>query len=219
MSERNSSFLQFMPVGVPKVPFLIPKAKEASWVDVYNRLYRQRFLFLGQKIDRVISNQLIGLIVFLNIENKKKDIFLYINCPGGWILPGFGLVGTMQIVKPDVNTICLGVAVSIGSFILLGGTTTKRLAFEHAKIMMYQPFSSFFKLAPIDGRLELKLLRDAHQKIVRAYVRKTGQPPWAVSRDLKKPFFMTPEEAQKYGIVDAIADFTPHPIRMILTKK
>ncbi|PIA32663.1 hypothetical protein AQUCO_04400094v1 [Aquilegia coerulea] len=177
-----------MPVGVPKVPFLIPKAKEASWVDVYNRLYRQRFLFLGQEIDRVISNQLVGLIVFLNIENKKKEIFLYLNCPGGWILPGFGLVGTMQTVKPDVNTICIGVAVSIGSFILLGGTATKRLAFEHAKIMMYQPFSSFFKLAPRDGRLELSLLLDAHQKIVRAYVRKTGQTPWAVSRDLKKPF-------------------------------
>uniref|UniRef100_UPI00315D829B Clp protease proteolytic subunit n=1 Tax=Semiaquilegia danxiashanensis TaxID=2678244 RepID=UPI00315D829B len=238
-----------MPIGVPKVPFLIPvlvpeekekeeekkeeekkeeekkeeekkeeeKKKEEKkekkkqkkvviWVDLYNRLYRQRVLFLGQEIDTVISNQLVGLIAFLSIENKKKDIFLYINCPGGWILPGFGLFDMIQGANPDINTICLGLAASLGSFMLLGGTPPKRLALEYAKIMMHQPMGVFRRSQTDEVLLELSLLLDARKTIARTYVQKTGQPLWAVSRDLERDSFMTPEEAQKYGIVDAVVD-------------
>nr|YP_010721628.1 ATP-dependent Clp protease proteolytic subunit [Stachytarpheta jamaicensis]WDS80523.1 ATP-dependent Clp protease proteolytic subunit [Stachytarpheta jamaicensis] len=121
-----------MPIGVPKVPFRSPGEEDASWVDVYNRLYRERLLFLGQEVDSEISNQLIGLMVYLSIEDDTKDLYLFINSPGGWVIPGVAIYDTMQFVRPEVHTICMGLAASMGSFILVGGEITKRLAFPHA---------------------------------------------------------------------------------------
>lgn len=97
-----------------------------------NRLYRERFFFLGQAVDSVISNQLIGLMVYLSIEDDTKEMFLFINSPGGWVVPGVAIYDTMQFVRPDVHTICIGLAASMGSFLLIGGAITKRLAFPHA---------------------------------------------------------------------------------------
>lgn len=97
-----------------------------------NRLYRERLLFLGQDIDSEISNQLIGLMVYLSTESEIKDLYLFINSPGGWVIPGIAIYDTMQFVPPDVHTICMGLAASMGSFILVGGKITKRLAFPHA---------------------------------------------------------------------------------------
>ncbi|KAK3420493.1 hypothetical protein EUGRSUZ_G01320 [Eucalyptus grandis] len=97
-----------------------------------NRLYRERLPFLGQEVDSEISNQLIGLMVYLSIENDNKDLYLYINSPGGWVIPRVAIYDTMQFVQPDVHTICMGLAASMGSFILVGGEITKRLAFPHA---------------------------------------------------------------------------------------
>lgn len=98
-----------------------------------NRLYRERLLFLGQEVDSEISNQLIGLMVYLSIENDTKDLYLFINSPGGWVIPGVAIYDTMQFVQPDVHTICMGLAASMGSFLLAGGEITKRLAFPHAR--------------------------------------------------------------------------------------
>nr|YP_009924569.1 caseinolytic mitochondrial matrix peptidase proteolytic subunit [Styrax dasyanthus]QNH68338.1 caseinolytic mitochondrial matrix peptidase proteolytic subunit [Styrax dasyanthus] len=108
-----------MPIGVPKVPFRSPGEEDASWVDVYliNRLYRERLLFLGQEVDSEISNQLIGLMVYLSIEDDTKDLYLFINSPGGWVIPGVAIYDTIQFVQPDVHTICMGLAASMGSFI------------------------------------------------------------------------------------------------------
>ena len=97
-----------------------------------NRLYRERLLFLGQDVDSEISNQLIGLMVYLSIESETKDLYLFINSPGGWVIPGIAIYDTMQFVRPDVQTVCMGLAASMGSFILVGGKITKRLAFPHA---------------------------------------------------------------------------------------
>lgn len=98
-----------------------------------NRLYRERLLFLGQGVDSEISNQLIGLMVYLSIEDDTKDIYLFINSPGGWVIPGIAIYDTMQFVRPDVHTVCMGLAASMGSFLLVGGEITKRLAFPHAR--------------------------------------------------------------------------------------
>lgn len=97
-----------------------------------NRLYRERLLFLGQEVQSEISNQLMGLMVYLSIEDDTKDLYLFINSPGGWVISGVGIYDTMQFVRPDVHTICIGLAASMGSFILVGGEITKRLAFPHA---------------------------------------------------------------------------------------
>ena len=121
-----------MPIGVPKVPYRIPGDEEATWVDLYNVMYRERTLFLGQEIRCEVTNHITGLMVYLSIEDDTRDLYLFINSPGGWVIPGIAIYDTMQFVPPDVHTICMGLAASMGSFILVGGEITKRLAFPHA---------------------------------------------------------------------------------------
>lgn len=121
-----------MPLGVPKVPFLVPGDDEASWIDLYNRLFQERLLFLGQEVNSEISNQLVGLMVYLSLEDKNKDLYLFINSPGGEVISGMAIFDTMQFVEAEVQTVCVGLAASMGSLILVGGEITKRLAFPHA---------------------------------------------------------------------------------------
>nr|QJU04409.1 clp protease proteolytic subunit [Isodon lophanthoides]QJU04497.1 clp protease proteolytic subunit [Isodon serra] len=196
-----------MPIGVPKVPFRSPGEEDASWVDV-NRLYRERLLFLGQEVDSEISNQLIGLMVYLSIEDETKDLYLFINSPGGWIIPGIAIYDTMQFVRPEVHTICMGLAASMGSFILVGGEITKRLAFPHAsiiRVMMHQPASSFYEAQTGEFILEAEELLKLRETITRVYVQRTRKPLWVVSEDMERDVFMSATEAQTYGIVDLVA--------------
>nr|YP_009454657.1 ATP-dependent Clp protease proteolytic subunit [Alnus cordata]YP_009454742.1 ATP-dependent Clp protease proteolytic subunit [Alnus incana]YP_009454827.1 ATP-dependent Clp protease proteolytic subunit [Alnus japonica]YP_009454912.1 ATP-dependent Clp protease proteolytic subunit [Alnus alnobetula subsp. maximowiczii]YP_009454997.1 ATP-dependent Clp protease proteolytic subunit [Alnus nitida]YP_009455082.1 ATP-dependent Clp protease proteolytic subunit [Alnus orientalis]YP_009455167.1 ATP-dep len=194
-----------MPIGVPKVPFRSPGEEDASWVDV-NRLYRERLLFLGQEVDSEISNQLIGLMVYLSIEDDIKDLYLFINSPGGWVIPGVAIYDTMQFVRPDVQTICMGLAASMGSFILVGGEITKRLAFPHARrVMIHQPASSFYEAQTGEFILEAEELLKLRETITRVYVQRTGKPLWVVSEDMERDVFMSATEAQAHGIVDVVA--------------
>nr|YP_009745644.1 clp protease proteolytic subunit [Gerbera jamesonii]QIH30178.1 clp protease proteolytic subunit [Gerbera jamesonii]WLF85560.1 clp protease proteolytic subunit [Gerbera jamesonii] len=194
-----------MPIGVPKVPFRSPGEADASWVDIYNRLYRERLLFLGQEVDSEISNQLIGLIIYLSMEDDIQDLYLFINSPGGWVIPGVALYDTMQFVRPDVQTICMGSAASMGSFILVGGEITKRLAFPHARVMIHQPAGSFSEVATGEFILEVGELLKLRETLTRVYVQRTGKPLWVVSEDMERDAFMSATEAQAYGIVDRVA--------------
>nr|YP_010330537.1 clp protease proteolytic subunit [Urtica macrorrhiza]YP_010330619.1 clp protease proteolytic subunit [Urtica dioica subsp. xingjiangensis]YP_010420973.1 clp protease proteolytic subunit [Urtica angustifolia]YP_010421221.1 clp protease proteolytic subunit [Urtica chamaedryoides]YP_010421304.1 clp protease proteolytic subunit [Urtica dioica]YP_010421387.1 clp protease proteolytic subunit [Urtica domingensis]YP_010421469.1 clp protease proteolytic subunit [Urtica hyperborea]YP_010421551.1 cl len=194
-----------MPIGVPKVPFRSPGEEDASWVDVLNRLYRERFLFLGQDVDTEISNQLIGLMVYLSIEDDTKDLYLFINSPGGWVIPGLGIYDTMQFVQPDVQTICIGLAASMGSFILVGGEITKRLAFPHARVMIHQPSSSFYQASTGDFILEAEELLTLRETLTKVYVQRTGKSLWVVSEDMERDVFMSAIEAQTHGLVDLVA--------------
>nr|YP_009673319.1 ATP-dependent Clp protease proteolytic subunit [Entandrophragma caudatum]QDF42702.1 ATP-dependent Clp protease proteolytic subunit [Entandrophragma caudatum] len=194
-----------MPIGVPKVPFRSPGEKNASWVDVYNRLYRERLLFLGQMVDSEISNQLIGLMVYLSIENETKDLYLFINSPGGWVIPGIAIYDTMQFVRPDVQTICMGLAASMGSFLLVGGEITKRLAFPHARVMIHQPIGGFSEGQTGEVILEAEELLKLREILTKVYVQRTGKPLWVVSEDMERDVFMSAIEAQAHGIVDLVA--------------
>nr|YP_010421056.1 clp protease proteolytic subunit [Urtica ardens]YP_010421717.1 clp protease proteolytic subunit [Urtica mairei]YP_010421799.1 clp protease proteolytic subunit [Urtica membranifolia]YP_010422046.1 clp protease proteolytic subunit [Urtica thunbergiana]USG97390.1 clp protease proteolytic subunit [Urtica mairei var. mairei]USG54776.1 clp protease proteolytic subunit [Urtica ardens]USG54858.1 clp protease proteolytic subunit [Urtica ardens]USG55769.1 clp protease proteolytic subunit [Urtica ma len=194
-----------MPIGVPKVPFRSPGEEDASWVDVLNRLYRERILFLGQDVDTEISNQLIGLMVYLSIEDDTKDLYLFINSPGGWVIPGLGIYDTMQFVQPDVQTICIGLAASMGSFILVGGEITKRLAFPHARVMIHQPSSSFYQASTGDFILEAEELLTLRETLTKVYVQRTGKSLWVVSEDMERDVFMSAIEAQTHGLVDLVA--------------
>nr|YP_009476123.1 ATP-dependent Clp protease proteolytic subunit [Carapa guianensis]AVM38121.1 ATP-dependent Clp protease proteolytic subunit [Carapa guianensis] len=194
-----------MPIGVPKVPFRSPGEKNASWVDVYNRLYRERLLFLGQMVDSEISNQLIGLMVYLSIENETKDLYLFINSPGGWVIPGIAIYDTMQFVRPDVQTICMGLAASMGSFLLVGGEITKRLAFPHARVMIHQPIGGFSEGQTGEIILEAEELLKLREILTKVYVQRTGKPLWVVSEDMERDVFMSATEAQAHGIVDLVA--------------
>nr|YP_010384516.1 clp protease proteolytic subunit [Laportea bulbifera]YP_010419486.1 clp protease proteolytic subunit [Laportea canadensis]UGW52701.1 clp protease proteolytic subunit [Laportea bulbifera]USG53103.1 clp protease proteolytic subunit [Laportea canadensis] len=194
-----------MPIGVPKVPFRNPGEEDASWVDVLNRLYRERFLFLGQEVDTEISNQLIGLMVYLSIEDNTKDLYLFINSPGGWVIPGLGIYDTMQFVQPAVQTICIGLAASMGSFILVGGEITKRLAFPHARVMIHQPSSSFYMASTGDFILEAEELLTLRETLTKVYAQRTGNSLWVVSEDMERDVFMSATEAQAHGLVDLVA--------------
>nr|YP_009945442.1 clp protease proteolytic subunit [Sicyos edulis]QIT04158.1 clp protease proteolytic subunit [Sicyos edulis]QOE55972.1 clp protease proteolytic subunit [Sicyos edulis] len=194
-----------MPIGVPRVPFLLPGEEDSVWIDIYNRLYRDRLLFLGQNIDSELSNQLIGLMIYLSVEDETKDLYLFINSPGGWITPGLALYDTIQFVRPDVQTICLGLAASMGSFLLVGGHITKRIAFPHARVMIHQPASSFYEAQTAEFILEAEELLKLRDTITRVYVQRTGKPLWVVSEDLERDVFMSATEAQAHGLVDLVA--------------
>nr|YP_010876073.1 clp protease proteolytic subunit [Hemiboea parvibracteata]WHE17095.1 clp protease proteolytic subunit [Hemiboea parvibracteata] len=193
-----------MPIGVPKVPFRIPGEEDASWVDV-NRLYRERLLFLGQDVNSEISNQLIGLMVYLSIEDDTKDLYLFINSPGGWVIAGLAIYDTMQFVRPEVHTVCMGLAASMGSFLLAAGELTKRLAFPHARVMIHQPAASFYEAQTGEFILEAEELLKIRETITGVYAQRTGKPLWVVSEDLERDVFMSATEAQTYGIIDLVA--------------
>nr|YP_010275919.1 clp protease proteolytic subunit [Cananga odorata]UKH49833.1 clp protease proteolytic subunit [Cananga odorata] len=199
-----------MPIGVPKVPFRIPGDEDATWVDL-NRLYRERFLFLGQEVDDEISNQLAGLMVYLSIEDETRDFFLFINSPGGFIVPGVFLFDTMQLVGPYVHTICIGIAASMGSFILVGGEITKRIALPYARVMLHQPAGSYFEEDEDDGGgyscetfNELEELCQLHQDVINVYRQRTKIPLEILVLKMERDAFMSAEEAQIHGIVDLV---------------
>nr|WRV02018.1 clp protease proteolytic subunit [Oxytropis ochrocephala] len=193
-----------MPVGIPKVPFLVPGDDDASWIDLYNCLYQQRLLFLGQEIKHKISNQLVGLMVYLSLEDKTRDLYLFINSPGGGVKSGMAMFDAMRFVEAEVQTVCVGVAASMASFVLLGGEITRRLAFPH--VMIHQPAGSF-REGPIgDSLLEMDEFLKMRETITQIYAQRTGKPSWQISKDMERDTFMTAEEAQAYGIVDMVAE-------------
>nr|UDY68887.1 ATP-dependent Clp protease proteolytic subunit [Melicope elleryana]UDY68973.1 ATP-dependent Clp protease proteolytic subunit [Melicope lucida]UDY69059.1 ATP-dependent Clp protease proteolytic subunit [Melicope micrococca]UDY69145.1 ATP-dependent Clp protease proteolytic subunit [Melicope simplex]UDY69231.1 ATP-dependent Clp protease proteolytic subunit [Melicope tahitensis]UDY69317.1 ATP-dependent Clp protease proteolytic subunit [Melicope ternata] len=192
-----------MPIGVPKVPYRSPGDKHPSWVDI--RLYRERLLFLGQMVESDISNQLIGIMVYLSIENETKDLYLFINSPGGWVIPGIAIYDTMQFVRPDVQTICMGLAASMGSFLLAAGASTKRLAFPHAWVMIHQPFGAFYGAQTGEFVLDTEELLRLREILTMVYVQRSGKPLWVVSEDMERDTFMSATEAQAHGIVDLVA--------------
>nr|ATL58764.1 clp protease proteolytic subunit [Salvinia cucullata] len=193
-----------MPIGVPKVPFRLPGEEDAVWVDV-NRLHRERLLFLGQQVDDEIANQLIGIMMYLNGEDEAKDIYLYINSPGGSVLAGMSLYDAMQFVVPDVNTICMGLAASMGSPILAGGEITRRIALPHARVMIHQPASSYYDGQAAECVMEAEEVLKLRDCITRVYAQRTGKPIWMISEDMERDVFPSAEEAQDYGVVDFVA--------------
>nr|YP_009339224.1 clp protease proteolytic subunit [Pelargonium spinosum]YP_009339243.1 clp protease proteolytic subunit [Pelargonium spinosum]API85182.1 clp protease proteolytic subunit [Pelargonium spinosum]API85200.1 clp protease proteolytic subunit [Pelargonium spinosum] len=208
-----------MPVGVPKVPFLNPNPdpepdsvveeldsmeEKATWVDLYNRLYRQRLLFLGKDLEQEVANNIVGLMIHLNIEDPFWTQTLYINCLGGFIIPGLAIYDTIGFVEPDVKTICLGIAASMASVVLLGGTVTQRCAFPNARVMIHQPrvkdFDDRFSEVNLEGHTFLKL----RNCVTQIYIQRTNKPAWVVVVDLERDTFMSPTEAIAYGIIDGV---------------
>lgn len=181
-------------------------APKGSICILINRLYRQRFLFLGEEIDSEISNNIIGIMVFLNLEDPTKDQYLFLNCPGGGVIPGVGIYDAIQYVTPDVHTINVGLAASMGSFLLVGGTITKRMAFPHARVMMHEPSTSFIpdSQQTREFLLEVGELAKFREAIIEVYVQRTGNPAWVITRDLERDVFMSATEAKAYGIVDLV---------------
>nr|YP_009186631.1 ATP-dependent protease proteolytic subunit [Brighamia insignis]ALI30877.1 ATP-dependent protease proteolytic subunit [Brighamia insignis] len=198
-----------MPVGVPKIPYEISddeddEDEEAIWVDLYDRLYRERALFLFKDLSPETANHIVGLMIFLNIDDCNQEQFLFINSTGGGVMHGLAVHNAINFVLPDVHTLCLGVAASMAAFVLAGGSQTKRIAFPNARVMIHQPTSTF-----IQGYLE-EVLRDTdlvlklRNEIANFFVQKSHKPLWMVFEDLERDVFLSPEEAKAYGIVDSV---------------
>nr|YP_009549296.1 ATP-dependent Clp protease proteolytic subunit [Vittaria graminifolia]YP_009549469.1 clp protease proteolytic subunit [Vittaria appalachiana]AYW16445.1 ATP-dependent Clp protease proteolytic subunit [Vittaria graminifolia]AYW16618.1 clp protease proteolytic subunit [Vittaria appalachiana] len=194
-----------MPIGVPKVPFRLPGEEDAVWVDVYNRLYRERLLFPGQQVDDEVANQLIGIMMYLNGEDQAKDMYLYINSPGGAVLAGISVYDAMQFVVPDVHTICMGLAASMGSSILAGGEITRRIALPHARVMIHQPASSYYDGQAGECVMEAEEALKLRDCITKVYAQRTGKPLWIISEDMERDVFLSAEEARDYGVADLVA--------------
>lgn len=197
-----------MPIGVPKVPYRMPGEQYTQWVDIYNRLYRERIIFLGRDVDDEIANQIIAVMLYLDSEDPGKDIYLYINSPGGMVTSGMAIYDTMQHIKSDVVTICVGLAASMGSFLLAAGTKGKRLALPHSRIMIHQP-SGGTRGQATDIEIEAReILRIRHQ-LNNIYAERTGQPLAKIEKDMDRDFFMSAEESKEYGLIDRVIEERP----------
>nr|YP_010118917.1 Clp protease proteolytic subunit [Verbena officinalis]YP_010721714.1 clp protease proteolytic subunit [Verbena bonariensis]QQY87154.1 Clp protease proteolytic subunit [Verbena officinalis]UZT28492.1 clp protease proteolytic subunit [Verbena officinalis]WDS80696.1 clp protease proteolytic subunit [Verbena bonariensis]WDS80870.1 clp protease proteolytic subunit [Verbena officinalis] len=191
-----------MPLGLPKVPFLVPGDEEVTWVELYNVLYRCRVIVLGSEIDEESGNQAVGLLVFLSMDAPNINILFTINSPGGSVVHGLAIYDMMQWVKPEIMTVNLGLAASMGSLLLAGGELSKRSALPNSLTMVHQPASSFLRTFSVDAITEARIMLALRENVVRAYHNKTGQPIGLIYEDLERDSFMTATEAQAYGIVD-----------------
>ena len=193
-----------MPIGVPKVPFRMPGESTAQWVDLFNRLSRDRVLFLCSELKDELANQLIGIMLFLNAEEEKKGLYLYINSPGGSLTCGIAVYDSMNFIEAEVTTICVGTAASVASFVLAGGNLGKRIAFPNSRIMIHQPEGGSQGQAS-EIVFEASEVARIRQEVAKAYSERTGQSLAQIIRDMDRDQYMSAREAKEYGIVDQVA--------------
>ena len=187
---------------------LIPMVVEQSArgeraYDIYSRLLKDRIIFIGTPIDDDVANLIVAQMLFLQKEDPDRDIELYINSPGGSVIAGMAIYDTMQIIKPDVATLCVGHAMSMGAILLAGGTKGKRLALPNARIMIHQG-SAGFHGTPSDIDIVAKEVLRYKSLMIDLLVHHTGQPKEKVERDIDRDFYMSPQEASEYGIIDKV---------------
>lgn len=199
-----------MPIGVPRVPYRLPGQPYSDWVNIYDRLYRERIIFLGRGINDGLANQVIAVMLYLDSEDPGKPIYLYINSPGGSVSAGMAIYDTMQHVKSEVVTICVGLAASMGAFLLAAGTKGKRLALPHSRIMIHQPMGGVQgSRQATDIEIEAREILRIKQQLNQILADKTGQPLEKIEKDTDRDFFMSAEEALNYGIVDRVIEERP----------
>jgi len=188
------------------VPMVVEQTGRAERAyDIYSRLLKDRIVFVGTPIDDTIANLVIAQLLFLQMEDPDKDINVYINSPGGHVTSGLAIYDTMQFVKPDVNTYCIGQAASMGALLLTGGTKGKRYALPNARIMIHQPWGGTQGTAADIGIQAKEILR-IKERINKLLVDHTGQNLAKIEKDADRDFFMTADDAQKYGLIDEVID-------------
>ncbi|HHV26481.1 ATP-dependent Clp endopeptidase proteolytic subunit ClpP [Anaerosalibacter bizertensis] len=189
------------------VPMVVEQTNrgERSY-DIYSRLLKERIIFLGDEVNSVTANLVVAQLLFLEAEDPDKDIQLYINSPGGSVTSGFAIYDTIQYIKPDVSTICIGMAASMGAFLLAAGKKGKRFALPNAEIMIHQPLGGTQGQAE-DIRIHAERIIKTREQINTILSDRTGQPYEKVAKDTDRDFFMSAEEAKKYGIIDEVFEF------------
>ncbi len=186
------------------IPYVVEQTGrgERSY-DIYSRLLKDRIVFVGAAIDEQLANSIIAQLLYLAAEDPEKDIQMFINSPGGSTTAGFGIYDTMQVIKPQVSTICTGFAASFGSLLLLAGAPGKRFALPNSEIMIHQPHGGAQGQAS-DIAISARRILQIREKIVKITAERTGQPAERVERDMDRDYFMTAEEALHYGIIDKV---------------
>jgi ATP-dependent Clp protease, proteolytic subunit ClpP len=188
------------------VPMVIEQTNrgERSY-DIYSRLLKDRIIFLGSGVNDVVANSIIAQMLFLAAEDPDKDISLYINSPGGSITAGMAIYDTMQYIKPDVSTICVGMAASMGAFLLAAGAKGKRYALPNSEVMIHQPLGGAEGQAS-DIEIRARRILKMRDKLNRILADRTGQPLSRIEQDTDRDYFMSAEEAQAYGLVDKVIE-------------
>jgi ATP-dependent Clp protease protease subunit len=186
------------------VPMVVEQTSRGERAyDIFSRLLKDRIIFLGSPIDDADANLIIAQLIFLEAEDPEKDIHVYINCPGGSVTAGLAIYDTMCYIKPNVETICMGQAASMGALLLAAGTKAKRFALPHARIMLHQPLGGVQGQAT-DIDIQAKEILRMREEINRILVTHTGQPLEKIQRDTDRDFFMSAQQAKEYGLIDEV---------------
>jgi ATP-dependent Clp protease, protease subunit len=193
-----------VPQGLGLIPMVIEQSGRGERAyDIYSRLLKERLIFLVGPIDDLTANVVVAQLLFLESENPDKDIHLYINSPGGSIAAGMSIYDTMQFIKPDISTLCIGMAASMGAFLLQAGTKGKRSALPNATVMIHQPLGGFQGQAS-DIEIHAKYILSLRERLNKLMAKHTGKTVEEVARDSERDNFLTAEQAQEYGLIDHI---------------
>jgi len=188
----------------PLIPMVVEQTSRGERAfDIYSRLLNERIIFLGTPVDDQIANLIVAQMIHLESEDPDKDISVYVNTPGGSVYSGLAIYDTMQYIKPDVQTICVGIAMSMGAVILAGGAEGKRMALPNAKILIHQ-VSGGFQGQATDIEIQARETIAIKRRLEEITAFHTGQPLDKVSKDMERDYFMTADEAKEYGIIDTV---------------
>ncbi len=194
---------------MPYVPIVVEQTGrgERSY-DIYSRLLKDRIVFLGEQVNDHTASLIVAQLLHLESEDPDKDIFLYINSPGGSITAGMAIYDTMQYIKPDVATICVGMAASMGAFLLSAGAKGKRFALPNSEVMIHQPLGGTQGQAT-DIKIHAERIVKMREKLNKIMAERTGQPLERIEKDTERDFFMSSEEAKEYGLIDEVLEKRP----------
>jgi ATP-dependent Clp protease protease subunit len=192
--------------GLGMVPIVIEQSGRGERAyDIYSRLLRERIVFLVGPVNDATANLVVAQMLFLESENPDKDIFLYINSPGGSVSAGLSIFDTMNFIKPDVSTLCMGMAASMGSFLLMAGAKGKRFALPNARVMIHQP-SGGAQGQATDIEIQAREIIKTREQLNRIYAERTGQPVERIAADMERDYWMNPAEARDYGLIDQVLE-------------
>jgi ATP-dependent Clp protease protease subunit len=192
---------------MPLVPVVIQQdARGERSFDIYSRLLRERVVFVGSPIDDDVANLVVAQLLHLEAEDPEKDVQMYINCPGGVVYAGLAIYDTMQFIKPDIATVCCGIAMSMGSLLLAGGAAGKRAALPNARILVHQP-SGGFQGQATDIQIHAQEALALRRRVEEIYAQHSGKPVEEISEALERDRFFTPEQAEEFGLVDRVMHY------------
>ncbi|PZO53710.1 MAG: ATP-dependent Clp protease proteolytic subunit [Phormidesmis priestleyi] len=195
-----------MPIGTPSVPYRLPGGTYEQWIGIYERLFRERIIFLTEEVDDSIANAIVAYMLYLDSEDSTKPIYLYINSPGGSVTAGMAIYDTMQYIKSEVVTICVGLAASMGAFLLNAGAKGKRLALPHSRIMIHQPSGGVGRSQATDIEIEAVRIVQVRKDLNGLMAMHSGQSIEKIEKDSDRDFFMSAAQAKEYGLIDRVIE-------------